>query len=117
MKTHKDLEVWKNSMELVVAIYDLTKGFPKDELYGLVSQMRRAAISIPSNIAEGAGRHHDKEFQQFLYVAMGSVAELETQLFLSQRLEYVKSDEMELLSNMLILIRSQISGLIKFLNK
>ncbi len=117
MKTHKDLDVWKNGMELVVTIYELTKSFPKDELYGIVSQMRRAAISIPSNIAEGAGRNHDKEFQQFLYIALGSVAELETQMLLSERLGYVSNPDLEMPTNLIILIRSQISGLIKYLKK
>lgn len=115
MKTHKDLDAWKNAIELVVAIYSLTKSYPKEELFGLMSQMRRAAVSIPSNIAEGAGRNHDKEFQQFLYIALGSVAELDTQLLLSERLEYVTRSEFEELNNLITLIRSQISGLVKYL--
>jgi len=117
MKTHKDLDAWKNAIELAVAIYSLTKSYPKEELFGLVSQMRRAAVSIPSNIAEGAGRNHDKEFQQFLYIALGSVAELETQLLLSERLEYASDSDLLGLNKLVILIRSQIAGLIKYLNK
>lgn len=115
MKTHKDLDAWKNAIELVVAIYSLTKSYPKAELFGSMSQMRRAAVSIPSDIAEGAGRNHDKEFQQFLYIALGSVAELDTQLLLSERLEYVTRSEFEELNNLITLIRSQISGLVKYL--
>lgn len=115
IKTHKDLDAWKNAIELVEAIYSLTKSYPKEELFGLVSQMRLAAVSIPSNIAEGAGRNHDKEFQQFLYIALGSVAELDTQLLLSERLEYVTRYEFEELNNLITLIRSQISGLVKYL--
>ncbi len=75
VKSHKDLKVWKESMELVVLIYAATKEFPKDELYGLTSQIRRASISIPSNIAEGAGRNGSKEFIRFLYIALGSLSE------------------------------------------
>jgi four helix bundle protein len=85
VSTHKDLEVWKKAMDLAVHVYSLTSEFPKEELYGLTSQIRRAAISIPSNIAEGAARHSRKEFVQFLYVASGSLAELETQLLLASR--------------------------------
>lgn len=88
MKTHKDLDVWKESMFLAERLYLATKRFPTEELYGLVSQMRRAAVSIPSNISEGAGRNTKKEFIQFLYVALGSAAELETQLILADRLGY-----------------------------
>jgi four helix bundle protein len=117
MKTHKDLDAWKNAIELAVAIYSLTKSYPKEELFGLVSQMRRAAVSIPSNIAEGAGRNHGKEFQHFLYIALGSIAQLETQLLLSERLEYASDSDLLGLNKLVILIRSQIAGLIKYLNK
>jgi four helix bundle protein len=75
---HKDLDVWKRSMDLVVKVYQITKLFPDTEKYGLSSQMRRAAVSIPSNIAEGAARKGDKEFIQFLYISIGSLSELET---------------------------------------
>jgi four helix bundle protein len=79
MKTHKDLEVWKNSIKLVTTIYTVTKSYPKEELFGLTNQMRRSAVSIPSNIAEGAARNSKKEFIQFLHIARGNLAELETQ--------------------------------------
>jgi four helix bundle protein len=93
MKTHKDLDAWKRAMDLVETIYKCTLSFPSDEIYGLTSQIKRAAVSIPSNIAEGAGRKGDKEFIQFLYIALGSLAEVETQLLLAKRLKYVDAIE------------------------
>ncbi|MFT5876437.1 MAG: four helix bundle protein [Salibacteraceae bacterium] len=92
--THKDLEVWKLSLDLVVSIYDLTKMFPDDEKYGLTSQMRRAAVSIPSNISEGAGRSSTKEFIRFLDIATGSLSELETQLIIVIRLGFIKKQNL-----------------------
>jgi four helix bundle protein len=89
MKSYKDLEVWKLSMDLVVDVYKLTESFPGNEIYVLTSQLRRAAISIPSNIAEGSGRKHRKEFSQFLFIAKGSLLELETQLEIAVRLGYL----------------------------
>jgi four helix bundle protein len=89
MKTHKDLDIWKRGIEFVEKIYKDTTKFPKEELYGLTSQIRRAAISYPSNIAEGAARSSKKEFAQFLYIALGSLSEVETQLIISEKLEYL----------------------------
>ena len=86
MKSFKELVVWQKSMDLVEAVYAATRTFPNDERFGLISQMRRAAVSIPSNIAEGHGRNSDGAFGNFLRIAMGSLRELETQLLLSQRL-------------------------------
>lgn len=80
--THKNLEAWKESINLVVDIYKITQQFPKDELYGLTNQIRRSAVSIPSNIAEGCARQTPKETAQFLHISLGSVAELETQLII-----------------------------------
>ena len=88
IKNFKDLDVWKLGKEIVTEVYRITKEFPKDELYGLVTQMRRAAVSIPSNVSEGFNRYHNKEYRQFLYVALGSCAELETQLEVSFDLGY-----------------------------
>ena len=88
--SHKDLTVWQKGIDLVIAIYELTDKFPKSELYGLTSQMRRAAISIPSNIAEGRRRGHKKEFLHFLLNAFSSGAELETQLEIAKRLPELK---------------------------
>ncbi|HEX7094089.1 MAG TPA: four helix bundle protein [Nitrospiraceae bacterium] len=90
--THKDLEVWKKAMDLATQVYSLTARFPKEELYGLTSQIRRTAVSIPSNIAEGAARHSRKEFIHFLHIASGSVAELETQLLLATRMGFISRD-------------------------
>jgi four helix bundle protein len=90
--THKDLEVWKKAMDLAAQVYSLTARFPKEELYGLTSQIRRSAVSIPSNIAEGAARHSRKGFIHFLHIASGSVAELETQLLLAARMGFISRD-------------------------
>lgn len=115
VKSHKDLKVWKESMELVVLIYAATKEFPKDELYGLTSQIRRASISIPSNIAEGAGRNGSKEFIRFLYIALGSLSELETQLEIALKLNYVKNLDDVILK--IIYIRRMLSKLIRSLKQ
>ena len=114
MKDHKDLDVWIQSMLLVEDIYKLTNNFPSDEKYGLSSQIKRAVVSIPSNIAEGAGRKGDKEFVQFLYIAMGSLSELETQLILSNRLHFVSSIDLYL--NQLEKIKKMLFGLIRYVN-
>jgi len=91
---YKDLNVWKEAMEIVAIVYRLTARFPKDETYGLVSQMRRAAVSIPSNIAEGSRRNTTKDFVHFLAIASGSTAELETQLLIALQLKYCEENEM-----------------------
>jgi len=93
MKTHKDLDVWKRSIEMVTSVYKLTRNFPKEELYGLTSQIRRSAVSVPSNIAEGAGRNSNKELLQFLYYATGSLSELETQLIIAHNLSYLNEEQ------------------------
>lgn len=91
-KPHEQLEAWKVSMQLVKAVYQLTADFPSEERYGLAQQMRRAAVSIPSNLAEGAGRNGDREFLYFIGIARGSLAELDTQLQLAVMLEFLKSE-------------------------
>ena len=93
LRSFKELIVWQKSMDLTVLIFDLTSRFPKSELYGLVSQMRRAAVAIPSNIAEGYGRRSRKEFLQFIAIAYGSALELETQLLLAKRLKFVSNND------------------------
>ena len=85
---HTDLDVWKKSMDLTEHIYRVTKEYPRIEQYSIVSQMRRAALSIPSNIAEGAARRTTKDYIRFLYIALGSISELETQCIISKRLSY-----------------------------
>lgn len=93
IRSHRDLIVWQKGMELVVAVYGISKNFPKEETYGLTSQLRRAAVSIPANIAEGQGRRLPREFAQFLAHARGSLLELDTLLELAQRLGYIKESE------------------------
>ncbi|MCK4813453.1 MAG: four helix bundle protein [Candidatus Marinimicrobia bacterium] len=112
MKTHHDLDVWQKSIDIVLKVYDQTKDFPSYEKYGLTSQMRRTAVSIPSNIAEGAARCSDKKFIKFLYYSLASVSELETQLILSEKLGFLKNTTLldELYKNKQI-----ISGLIRYL--
>lgn len=110
---HKDLDVWKAGIDLVVVVYELTKSFPKEEIYGLTSQLRRAATSVPSNIAEGAARNSDKEFAQFLYIALGSLVEVETQLIIAERLGYI--DSLTELSKRIVAIKQMLLGLIKHL--
>jgi four helix bundle protein len=95
-KTYNDLDVWKESRKLVNQIYTITKEFPKDELYGLTSQIRRCAVSIPSNIAEGCGRNHTKDSIQFFYISRGSLFELETQIYIAFDQNYINE---ELLNN------------------
>lgn len=94
MATHENLEIWKLSIDFVTKIYSYTNDFPSEEKFGLVSQMRRAAVSIPSNIAEGAARKSDKEYAQFLYVALGSLSELDTQLIISENLGFCNSSDL-----------------------
>ncbi len=117
VKTHKDLDVWKKSIEFVTRIYEVTKNFPKEELYGLSSQMRRAAISIPSNIAEGATRKNKTEFIQFLYISMSSAAELDTQIIIAKNLNYLDTPKVQLLQDELDAICRMIQGLKKYISK
>ena len=89
MKNFKDLKVWDKAHKLALMVYEITKDFPKEEIYGLISQMRRAAVSIPTNIAEGCGRNSDAELARFLEIAMGSASELEYLLLLSKELNFL----------------------------
>jgi len=115
LKSYKDLIVWQKSYELVLEMYKATEVFPKSELYSLVQQMRRAAISIPSNIAEGYTRGHRLEYIQFLSIAFGSVAELETQLLISKELGYIKEEAFKKCLALLEEIMKMLSKLIKVL--
>ena len=99
--SYKDLEVWRKGIEIVDRVYTITNGFPETERYGLVTQMQRAAVSIPSNIAEGFARQHVGEYRQFLYVSLGSCAELETQLHIAQRREYASKEDVANVEEML----------------
>ena len=113
MTSHKELKVWQKGIELVKSIYEITQLFPPNEQFGLISQMRRAAVSIPSNIAEGCGRNSDKELIHFLYVAMGSASELETQIIISQELNFLGKEKSEQLQSLILEIIKMISSLIK----
>ena len=88
-RSYKNLKVWEKATDLVLLVYKATKAFPKDEIYGLTSQLRRAAVSVPSNIAEGSERRSDQDFIRFLRMAGGSLAELETQLYIALKLHYI----------------------------
>jgi four helix bundle protein len=114
---HKDLEVWKNAIDFVVEIYKIVDKFPKNEEFGLKSQMKRASVSVSSNIAEGAARKSDKEFVQFLYISLGSLAELETQLIISEKLGFISQIEMEKLIAKIAFIRKPAFFLLKYLKQ
>lgn len=113
MKTHRDLKVWNDSIEFVTKIYKVTYNFPKEELFGITSQMRRAAISIPSNIAEGAARTSKKEFSNYLSIALGSASELETQLIISKNLQYLNIELFNTIIQDLNNLQRMIGGLMK----
>jgi four helix bundle protein len=109
MRPHEKLDVWKRAIELVIRVYKTTESFPTHELYGLTSQIRRAAVSIPANVAEGAARNSSKEFAHFLSNAQGSASELETELLIAERLGYLGSngyvamrDELDSVGRMLV---------------
>ncbi len=99
MNNYKELKVWQKSVELAIRVYEVTKGFPHEEMYGLISQMRRSAISVPSNIAEGAGRDTDKDFSKFLGISYGSTCELETQLIIAHKVNFVDHKTLEHFQN------------------
>src|SRR5438128_2266553 len=113
MRPHQKLEVWIKALELVTDVYKDTESFPKEERYGLTSQIRRAAVSIPANIAEGAGRYSSKEFAHFLSNAQGSASELETELIISNRLGYLDETSFSQLIAQLERIGRLITGLSK----
>ena len=115
LKNHKDLKVWQKSYRLCLDIYRTTKKFPKEERYGLTSQIRRAAVSIPSNIAEGYGRKTTADYLRFLYIAYGSICELETQLLLSGDLNYVKQENLKALKDGTEEVERMLKALIKSL--
>ena len=100
-KSFKDLVVWQKAMDLSVAVYQITKNFPKEEIFGLTSQMRRASVSIASNIAEGEGRKSKREFAHFLGIALGSKAELETQMLLCEKVGLLKGDVLQKVQSLL----------------
>jgi four helix bundle protein len=115
MSDYKDLRVWQESMEFVHDVYKATQSFPKDEIYGLTNQIRRAAVSIPSNIAEGASRSSQKDFVRFLHIALGSASEIETQILIAARLLYLSNPD-NLLTRVTV-IRKSINALIRSLRQ
>jgi four helix bundle protein len=114
--SYKELIVWQRSIELVVAVYELTEQFPKEELYGLTSQMRRAAISIPSNIAEGRFRGTRKDFLQFLRIAYSSGAELETQLEIAKNLRRTRNYNYSKVDSLLLEVMKMLNTMIRKMN-
>ena len=117
METHKDLRIWQQSIEMVTSLYLMTKTFPKDELFGLVSQIRRAAVSVPSNIAEGYARGTDREKLHFLRISSGSMSEIETQLILSFNLGYISQENYDELSEIITSVWKQLNALISSVKK
>ncbi len=115
IKSYKDLIVWQKSITLVSHIYRISKKFPPEEWYGLASQMQRAAVSVPSNIAEGRGRRSKKDFIQFLYFALGSLAELDTQLIIAEDLFYAQKADYNEAGRLILEIRMMLSKLLSSL--
>lgn len=116
-RAHKKLEVWQLSVALATYVYQITETFPKSEIYGLISQMRRAVVSVPSNIAEGAARFSSKEFAQFLNIAGGSLSELDTQIEIAHNLKYINIAQREELDRRVELISIKLAGLISAIRK
>lgn len=113
VKTHKDLDIWKKGVDLVTDIYKITGKFPKKEIYGLTSQMRRSAISYPSNIAEGAAKNTKSDYIRFIYISLGSLSELETQVIISKNLGFVL--EVDDLLKEIEILRKMTLNFIKYL--
>lgn len=117
MHRYKELEVWKRSITLATRVYEITTSFPSEEKYGLISQLRRSVVSVPSNVAEGAGRNSDKQFVNFLSIAVGSLFEVETQLLISNNVGLISDDdiapilnEIGALSNMIFKLQSRLTS-------
>lgn len=115
MKTYRELNAWKEAMILVEMIYEITKDFPKEEKYGISSQMQRAAVSVPSNIAEGYGRTHRKEYMFHLSVARGSLMELDTQLLICERIKYITATKLKPVWDRSQIVGKLLTGLINSL--
>lgn len=111
IESYENLIVWQKSMDLVILIYELTSNFPKEEIYGITSQIRRSAVSIPSNIAEGSRRSSRKDFRNFVLIAFGSGAELETQIKISERLNFGKKENYPKIKNLLLEIMKMLNKL------
>jgi len=114
-RSHRDLKVWRISLDLTETLYHVTASWPKEEQYGLVSQIRRAAVSVPANIAEGAGRRTSGEFVHFIGIARGSLAELETLLIIARRLDYIDESVHRALFDDLLELGRMATGLLRSL--
>ena len=117
MNKYKDLKIWQKAVELSVNVYRLTQDFPKDEVYGLVSQMRRSSVSIASNIAEGSGRSSAKEFSHFLSISYGSCCEMETQMIIAERNKFILKQDFDAIQSDLLEIQKMNWALKRTLNK
>ena len=113
MKNFRELKVWQKAHDLTLAMYKATANFPREELFGLTSQIRRAAASIPANIAEGCGRHGEAEFSRYLNIAMGSASELEYHLLLAHDLAFISHDDYDRLANDVTEVKRMLAGLIQ----
>lgn len=116
-KEYTELEVWLESRKLVNLVYELSKNFPKEEIFGLTNQMRRSAVSIPSNVAEGLGRKSKNDTLHFLHISRGSLYELETQIYLSFDQHYIKSEDLETILSQILLCKKLLNGFINYFNK
>ena len=112
--THKDLDIWKEGIDLIEKIYKITNKLPENEKYGLISQMQRSSVSVPTNIAEGAARQSKKEFIQFLYISLGSLSELETLLIIALKLNYLSEAIFDEISETIEKLRRMILNFIKY---
>lgn len=117
INSYKDLEVWRQTRALVSDIYQLTKNFPKEEQFGLTNQLRRAVISVPSNIAEGCGRNHHKDSTQFFFIARGSLYEIETQLILASDLQIISENELQKITEQVTRCKKLLGGFINYFQK
>ena len=117
MKTYIELDVWVEGRRLVSQVYELTKSFPREEVYGLTSQLRRCAVSVPSNIAEGCGRQTPKETIHFLYISRGSLYELETQMFLAFDQQYIRKEGLQQILTQIETTKKLLNGFINYYKK
>ncbi len=116
-KPHKKLAAWKESIHLVIMVYEITRNFPQSEIFGLISQIRRAVISIPANVAEGAARQTRREFVQFLYIARGSVSEMDTYIEIARKLGYIGKESMVKVDEKMMDVDKILTGLIQSLKR
>jgi len=112
VQSYRDLIVWQKSIELVKMVYELIRKFPKYETYGLADQLRRSSVSVPSNIAEGQARQHTREFKQFLYISLGSISEVDTQIIIAEQLDYISAQDAKELQQLIVEIQKMLRTLI-----